>query len=424
VHYALLASTQNGTDSTMHTKHIMQISNFSIGFVSFTFWVTIIWSSVPLVYAQTTYCRYAESIAAHYLSAVASACLWDRSSCYDGDVCGDCASGAQGAVSVPCSDGCPYAWQEYTVKRIITGAYSLELRADSEGRPYNEPLFALQINHEFTAGPVQGSLEFFFRALPTTDESIAAVPEKTDQGVFHFNGQQCPSAQNYCDDTRTTSGYLIDCSAMEGGAVINFCDPNRFNKESLSVLELLWIIPFQVCSSNETMFGTMLPSSPGTTMAPSMAKSIPTISTMTTLQPVSSTTPAPSTMLGVSPVPESSTTGVPLSSTSRTPAIAGTAIPTVRPAATSNAPDTGPSFPTADEDSAPAVGPTTPESTNNNDSQAPMPSTLGTSTTPPGNLSGTIPPAVAPSARRDGASSAGQISLWLLAVLAVSSLIF
>jgi hypothetical protein len=387
----------------------MKILNRSIGFVSLT---TLIWSSLPLVNAQFTNCRYAESIAAHYLSAVTSACLWDRSSCPTGDVCGDCIFGAQEAVQVTCSDGCPYSLQEYSVQRTVSGVYSLELRADSQGRPYNEPLFALEIKHTFTAGPVQGSLEFFFIALPTSDPSIAALPAITDQGLFTFNGQQCPSAQNYCDDTRTTTGYEIDCSAFEGGALINFCDPNQFNKESLSVLELLYIIPFRVCASNETMAGTMLPATLVNTMAPSTAESIPTMSTMTTLQPVSSTTPAPSAMSGVSPAPESITTGVPLSSTGRAPTNSVTAVPTILPAM-SAVPDTR--FPAAGEDSAPAVG---------SASQAPVPSNLGTAATPPGNLSGSIPPAVAPSASQNEASSAEQISLWLLVVLAVSSLIF
>jgi hypothetical protein len=384
------------------TNQTMKILNSSNRFVSFAFWATLIWSFVPLLRAQMDGCDYARSVAATYLNVLPDKCLMDKS-CQT--VCEDSCDFVVGSqATTRCADSCVYTWQGYSVNRSALGVYGERTLLDTGGFPFTQPTFEQESSHVFTAGQAQGSLSYSYSVEPRTDRYIRTIPSTC---LFFFNGQECSCTQVYCDDSQTYAADVINCSALEGGALINNCDP-MLNLTSLSVLELLLFVPPLACLSNET--STMLPESPGTTMAPSMGAPFPSTGTATLL-PVSSTTPAPSTMLGVSPAPESSTTGVPLT-TSRAPT-ADEAAPTIHPAM-SAVPDTAPTFPTAGEDSAPEVG-------NSNVSQAPVPSTLGTAATPP---SGMMPPAVAPNAGQNGASSAGQLSFWLLVVLAVSSLIF
>jgi hypothetical protein len=216
------------------------------------FWTALIWSFVPWVYAQLEfeYCDYSKGLAAEYLRSLTRTCSSDRSTCSAGDVCNNCVIGSP--ATTKCLDGCSYKWQDYSVQRSATGLYSISTIYGPGGIPTRQATPALQIDHVFTAGPVQGSLSYFFGAKTTSDPTRPVVPREGYDSVFEFNGQRCPSKQFYCDKSRTTYADTIDCSAYEGGAVINFCNKTQFDKESLSLVELLWIIPFRACSSDGT----------------------------------------------------------------------------------------------------------------------------------------------------------------------------
>jgi hypothetical protein len=68
-------------------------------------------------------------------------------------------------------------------------------------------------------------------------------------GTFFFNnGFACVAEQYYCYDSQSTIGPRIDCSGVEGGSVIENCNPPSLTAE-LSPMELLFWLPILACSA-------------------------------------------------------------------------------------------------------------------------------------------------------------------------------
>lgn len=62
------------------------------------------------------------------------------------------------------------------------------------------------------------------------------------------DGVDCSCSEIYCDEAQQTSNYYIDCSLVEGGTILNFCDPTPvvLTPESTD-LDFLMYIPDIVC---------------------------------------------------------------------------------------------------------------------------------------------------------------------------------
>lgn len=89
----------------------------------------------------------------------------------------------------------------------------------------------------------------------------------------------CQCTTIYCDEAQQTANFYIDCSQIEGGAILNLCDttPTVLTPASTD-LEFLWHIPDYACGRSSVTFED--PNSVAPESAPSTAPDEPPASTM------------------------------------------------------------------------------------------------------------------------------------------------
>jgi hypothetical protein len=98
----------------------------------------------------------------------------------------------------------------------------------------------LGVSHAFAQGASGSFIYNYYDGAIADDGSVA--PASGGTCSFTFNGVACGCQQYYCDETRTTFADTIDCSALEGGAVINLCFRPVITGTS-SLLEILYAVP-------------------------------------------------------------------------------------------------------------------------------------------------------------------------------------
>lgn len=165
--------------------------------------------------AQT--CAEAQAFASVFLKQQVEGCADDLSSCYTGMVCPSdfCVDGGDSVVQT-CSDACTYSFQDWTVDRSVSGSKAVS-NLDI-GTFY---IYAVTVASSFVAGG-EGIYTFTREVVPKSDGTLETAPL---QGFcsMTFNSQDCLCEQRFCDDSQTTYGYYLDCSAFQGGAIMNTC---------------------------------------------------------------------------------------------------------------------------------------------------------------------------------------------------------
>jgi hypothetical protein len=181
-----------------------------------------------LIAPGDTYCEAAESLSrtnyARYLE-------YSGCSCGVALACGECVAGVDSG-GVSCRDGCIYTSGAYSVQRYFSSTYGTVSGAATA-------FVRFGVSHEFTQG-AQGSFFYTYDGVINDDLSIGAL--SGGKCTFSFNGFACGCQQYFCDETKTTYADTIDCSALEGGAVINLCFTPQITSFS-SPLEILFAVP-------------------------------------------------------------------------------------------------------------------------------------------------------------------------------------
>jgi len=186
------------------------------------------------VAAQTTpelSCAAAEVYAVDAFSALTSS-AWDecRSGCSGSTVCDDCViSDGRSAYSI-CNDGCEYTYGGLTVSRYVSAHNSVGLNNFNNYDAYE--IWYLKL--AFTKG-AYGKIKFTLGGVLSTC-------------AFEFNDFGCSCSEIYCDEAQQTTNYYIDCSLIEGGTILNFCDPPPTVLTPQSTdLEFLMYLPDLTC---------------------------------------------------------------------------------------------------------------------------------------------------------------------------------
>jgi hypothetical protein len=192
------------------------------------------------------YCDSAEALSrtnyAGYLEA-------DSCNCGAASVCGECTAGGDSGI-VSCNDGCTYTSGTYTVQRAFTSSYFTIYVFDVA-----VPSILLGFSHEFTEG-AQGQFIYTYEGVLNDDLSLS--PASGGTCSFSFNGADCACEEFYCDEAQTISANRIDCSALEGGAVLDFCSSPEITDTS-SLLEILYAVPRIGCSGSPSNTAPTVP---------------------------------------------------------------------------------------------------------------------------------------------------------------------
>jgi hypothetical protein len=147
---------------------------------------------------------------------------------------------------VTCKDGCTYTSGEYTVERRFTSSYFSVF--DAFG--FSSLNILLGYSHIFTQG-AQGNFIYNYEGVVTDDSSGGNTVQPALYGIctFTFNGDECVCEQYYCDAAKTRFANKIDCSSLEGGAVIDLCMFADVTNTS-SLLEILYAVPRIACQDS------------------------------------------------------------------------------------------------------------------------------------------------------------------------------
>ncbi|KAG7363887.1 hypothetical protein IV203_037088 [Nitzschia inconspicua] len=135
----------------------------------------------------------------------------------------------------------PQLFLNWTVERSVYGI-------SAESSSIFGPVFLHRVgsSSSFTAGAT-GSYLFSRDVDSNTDGTIDTVP-LGGSCDFSFNDEECLCEQRYCDETQERYGYFINCSSIEGGAVIDFCQGLAGLSAESTDLEKLFQIPHYACN--------------------------------------------------------------------------------------------------------------------------------------------------------------------------------
>jgi hypothetical protein len=186
-------------------------------------------SGGTLIAPGDTYCEAASTLARTNYAGFLQA---EGCSCGVALVCGECVAGV-GSGGVSCSDGCIYTSGLYSVQRSVSSTYYTVSGAATTSIKFG-------LSHAFTQG-AQGSFFYTYDGV-VTDDGLSVQAASGGTCTFTFNGVACGCQQYFCDETRTRYADTIDCSALQGGAVINLCHTPEITSSS-SWLEVLYAIP-------------------------------------------------------------------------------------------------------------------------------------------------------------------------------------
>jgi hypothetical protein len=194
--------------------------------------------------------------------------------CHETTTCQqDCIYGALGAVVAGCTDGCVHEWVEgYKVGRTATTSVGEEVI----GWFASFPLIIHNDEYIFKDGAV-GTLSITYEATISEANDNDLVPKyggRRENCIVTFNGNKCDCKQFICDSAKTNYGFTFDCSAFEGGSILNDCvDYTELTADS-SLLEILYYTPrFDCRVPDESLApapGPVLPAAP-TTKTPTAA---------------------------------------------------------------------------------------------------------------------------------------------------------
>jgi hypothetical protein len=248
--------------------------------------------------------------------------------CYETTQCEeDCLYGASGAVVAGCTDGCVYEWLAgYKVGRTATTSLG---EVYYFGFPKTNIFHSEE--HTFKAGAV-GSFTMLYEGRISSKNEL--VPVEGRDCEFEFNGNVCACNQIYCNTEPITYAFEIDCSAFEGGSILDLCFVKELAAES-SLLEILYFTPLNYCLLwDETPAPTSGPALPNMVAPPTNPpeNNSAAATNVPTTMPSAATTKTPPTM---TPTAEAApTTKAPVTS-----AVVTTNDPT-QSAETTNAPTT------------------------------------------------------------------------------------
>jgi hypothetical protein len=168
------------------------------------------------------------------------------SNCQQGIACptDECIDSGDITTAV-CHDGCTYTLDDtnYQVDRSVIGGHG----AVDAGFGLIFQFLITECTY-FSTG-AEDNYCFMRDVTPELDGSIDAYVEG-GSCTFTFNDQDCSCEQRYCDETQDSWGYFIDCSGLEGGAVINDCNAPDLSADS-APLEILYWLPWQHCNADQ-----------------------------------------------------------------------------------------------------------------------------------------------------------------------------
>lgn len=179
-------------------------------------------------------CHLVEGGAGEKLSSLLSGCDDVRAECSASTTCGNCIWSPGDKVGATCLDGCQYCDDDGLLcASIITGS------ANSVSETQYGDIYTLLF-----------SVEYFFTQGASGSFSLIWVNELGGTCSSTFLGAPCSCTQVYCDEAKSTYNYYVDCSTVEGGAVLDLCNPLTIQEWSndLTLMEKLVLLPDKVCS--------------------------------------------------------------------------------------------------------------------------------------------------------------------------------
>jgi len=167
--------------------------------------LTLLWptGAAGQLQDEATSCQLATALANDALDATVGECAAYRSgNCQVSTIsCGGCNFVVDQSVSAFCTDDCPYTYEGLTVTRGTSSNQYIIFTAVGAVLPYGVGSF-----YAFAAGGKEG----------TANLNIVQVDSETTTCDAKFNNEDCPCEFFDC-------GPQVDCSAIPGGAVLDFC---------------------------------------------------------------------------------------------------------------------------------------------------------------------------------------------------------
>ena len=254
-------------------------------FFRFFFSVGCLLATAPPALASPGTCEGMGWYPELYLEARTGNCANDRSRCSGETFC-TCQDGTgdRSPAIATCYDGCVYFDGE-TLPRIFRSVYASQQQIGPFGSSNNN-------NNIVIGGPVFHATLFGF--THSSEEGYIRYTYEPSPVNFLFPGfqkgcyatlddRQCSCYQRFCNAEQTVYANVLDCSGVEGGAVIDLClPPPAISAEGSSKMEILFWGPQLFCDDpsllpqppSEPVDDTNVPSEdPTTTTAPSGAPS-------------------------------------------------------------------------------------------------------------------------------------------------------
>jgi len=179
-----------------------------------------------------------ERVSRGLLAADLPGCEARAEQCYANIFCTDCIW-KELVANTGCGDGCAYC---DNTEGLCVGRAAAMSNVKGWTTSGEFVVTTYSITLSASLAPYDSVLGFFaFEWDPT--------------GFYHtcnayFLGSECLCQLRYCDAEQTETAYYVDCSAIDGGAVVDYCNPLTVEDWSsdLSLMEKMMLVPPRVCS--------------------------------------------------------------------------------------------------------------------------------------------------------------------------------
>ena len=139
-------------------------------------------------------------------------------------------------------DGCSYTFGDFTISQAYDGV---------DGTSEAVPIRWVGLTREFTRG-AEGKIQTDFEVTITETGSVVEAYSIDGTCNVQWNGNACACEQRWCDASEQQAGNYVDCSAFEGGGIVDFCflinNPTApLLTEQSTPMEIVWFLPNYAC---------------------------------------------------------------------------------------------------------------------------------------------------------------------------------